>query len=283
MENNINRIAVFSHWDKDNFIDDYVIYYLQGLKKIADNIVFVSDCDINSAELEKLKTITPHTITGVHGEYDFGSYKRGFFYAKENGLLNKAEELILANDSCYGPLRPFEEMFGVMSPKDCDFWGVTENKKGMKKDCDKYIADIVPHIQSYFMVFKKNVFESEKFNTFMNNIKKETEKNDIILNYEIGLSVLLKENFKYKTYIESDSYKNLMTKDAINTIKKKSPLLKTNLLKRKKPQLITFCYKFLLKKYTNYTIDLIEKNKKRTKSISGIENIIKMLEVYKKI
>ena len=39
-------IAVFAHFDKDNLIDDYVVEYLQELKKVAEKIIFVSDCNI---------------------------------------------------------------------------------------------------------------------------------------------------------------------------------------------------------------------------------------------
>ena len=28
----MKRVCVFAHWDKDNIIDDYVIYYLKALK-----------------------------------------------------------------------------------------------------------------------------------------------------------------------------------------------------------------------------------------------------------
>ncbi|MFM7702988.1 MAG: sugar nucleotide-binding protein, partial [Alphaproteobacteria bacterium] len=39
-----NRYAtIFAHYDKDQIIDDYVIFYLENLRKISDYIIFVSD------------------------------------------------------------------------------------------------------------------------------------------------------------------------------------------------------------------------------------------------
>ena len=31
----MKRLCVFAHWDRDNIIDDYVIYYLKALKEAS--------------------------------------------------------------------------------------------------------------------------------------------------------------------------------------------------------------------------------------------------------
>ena len=55
--NCMKRLCVFAHWDRDNIIDDYVIYYLKALKQVVSTLVFVSDCDLPSEELEKLELL----------------------------------------------------------------------------------------------------------------------------------------------------------------------------------------------------------------------------------
>ena len=111
MTNKYNRVAIFAHFDKNNRIQDYVIYYLRELNKVIDKIIFVSDSNISVEELDKIQPYVKHAIVGRHGEYDFGSYKRGFIYAKTNNFLKNCYELIFCNDSCYGPLYPFEDVF----------------------------------------------------------------------------------------------------------------------------------------------------------------------------
>ena len=54
----MNRLCVFAHYDRDGLIEDYVLYYLQALKEVCYDIIFVSDCDIQATELEKLFPIT---------------------------------------------------------------------------------------------------------------------------------------------------------------------------------------------------------------------------------
>lgn len=203
---NKTRTAIFAHFDKDNVIDDYVIYYLNALKKVAQRIIFVSDCDLSTTETDKLKDITDEIIAKRHGEHDFGSYKRGGLFALENNLLTDTNELIFANDSCYGPFVPLENIFEKMDEKKCDFWGITQNNKFKVfknffwKTCEK------PHIQSYFFVLKKEVFNSDAFLNFIKSVKKEKSRSEVILKYEIGLSeLLLENNFTMKSFIEAYS------------------------------------------------------------------------------
>ncbi len=186
----MKRIAIFAHYDKQNIIDDYVLFYINELKKVCSDIIFVSCCDLSQQELDKLNC---YKIAHKHNEYDFGSYKRGFLYAKEKKLLDDCNEVLFANDSCYGPFKSLEKIFSYMKEKDCDFWGMTKNKYAFKivknrtKDC------YIPHVQSYFFVLKQNVFNSKVFEQFINSIHEEENKNLIIEKYEIGLTTTLEQ------------------------------------------------------------------------------------------
>ncbi len=266
----MKRVAVFAHYDTHNTIQDYVVYYIQELQKVAEKIVFVSDCDLSNEELLKIAPYVIHSIANHHGEYDFGSYKRGYQWANQNGLLENAEEFILANDSCYAPLFPFEEMFSKMSPKEIDFWGATANPKGLE------IVNKIPrqnnqeHVQSYFVVFKPQVFKSKVFDDFVNSIKKKETKEEVIAYYEVGLSkLLIEKGFKYDVYCELSkkieashiyAYKKLIKQN-------KSPFLKRNLILFKEASFIcpTFTRK-LIKTNTQYNYNLIRIDRNTNKA-----------------
>lgn len=183
-------ICSFAHFDCDNLIDDYVLHYLKGLKEISPEIVFSSDCNLAETEIQKLSGLTIHNIYQQHGEYDFGSHKRSLQFLKD--VLKNCDYLILANDSCYGPLKPLPEIFEKMAQKNLDFWGMTTNK-------ESYAA----HIQSYFLVFSKKVFLSEEFTNFYASIAQQKIKTDVVEKYEVGLTQLLtKSGFKGGAFIE---------------------------------------------------------------------------------
>ncbi len=249
----MHRVVIFSHFDKENKIKDYIINYLFELAKISDDIIFVSDCNVSKNELKKIQKYITHSITGRHSEYDFGSYKRGYNYLSENNLLNNYNQMIFANDSCYAPLFSFNEMFSEMNLKNLDFWGVTANRT-------LHFGGI-RHIQSYFLVFNKNVFTSQLFKSFMNSIINQKDKENIILKYECGLTEIL-EKAGYKW----DVYCALSKKYQDSHILYFYELIKNNhspFLKRKIPVLITpFIYrfwnlKFFINKYTKYNYNFI--------------------------
>jgi len=192
----MNRWVIFAHYDKDSVIDDYVIYYLKKIREIIQNIVFVSDCNLSDEELNKLHGITVHNIAGKHGEYDWGSYKKGFEYLEKNNLLQNIDELIFCNDSVYGPIYPLDGYIEQMSNSNFDFTGFFENQFGLENTVN-------PHIQSWFILFKKNVFTSEIFKDFISSVKKQNNKIDVIENYEIDCSKILSQKFSFKGFFTS--------------------------------------------------------------------------------
>lgn len=199
----MKRAVIFAHYDKDGIIKDYILYYLKELKMVADKIVFVSCSDLKNSE--SLNGLADKIIAEPHNEYDFGSYKRGFLFLQDK--LNDYDELIFANDSCYGPLYPLKNVFSEMGNRNCDFWGITKNNFGYKKSIGHFFIKR-PHIQSYFVVVKKCIFEKDFFAEFMKSITHQENKKLIISNYEIGLTeLLLGKGYKYSTLI--NAYENI--------------------------------------------------------------------------
>ena len=172
----MKRYAVFAHYDAHQKIDDYVLYYLAELKTIADEIVFVSDGNISNDEKNKLKKFVHTIIAERHGEYDFGSYKRRLKILENK--WSEGDQLILCNDSVFGPFIPFKQIFRDMSLCNAGMWG---------------IIDSMDHnfLMSFFLVINSTVFLQDYFRTFFTNIKKESCKDDIVIKYEIGLSKLI--------------------------------------------------------------------------------------------
>lgn len=184
------RLAIFASFNKDGKIKDSVVYYIKNLKEITDRIIFVTDNPIIESELEKIKSYITAARCSRHNKYDFGSYKYGLKLAYKYNLLNGVEELILCNDSCYGPINGFQDTFNTMENKICDFWGLSSDTAG------EY------HIQSFFYVFKKNVFTHKSFTNFFNKIRKQNNIIDVIKKYEFTLTDYLeKQEFKSATLV----------------------------------------------------------------------------------
>lgn len=231
------RYCVFAGYNKENKIGDEVIFYLKELNKITDGVVFIMDNPIDETEEKKLEGLTIYHKCERHGEYDFGSYKKGFFYLKENGLLDDTSEIIFANDSCLGPLKPFNLFIKKWEKENKpDFYGITINNYGFKYSSKPIIMSHFPHIQSYFFLVTKNIFEKDFFVDFMASIKHFDNFEEVVKNYEMGLSdLIIKNGFDLKAYFDfKDFDKNpsaegipmYQTIDKGFFIKKKNELVK---------------------------------------------------------
>lgn len=185
------RYAVFAGYSADGSVAPYVLRYLSGLKAVTDGIVYITDSPLSP---EAQKQVAPYVIHGEyqrHGEYDWGSYKRGYNWLKEKNLLKHADELIFANDSAYAPLQTFRPMFNQMrSRSELDFWGNTQNQR------------FNPHLQSYFLVFRRPVIMSKSFAAFLNGVKAQPDHSLYITEYEIKLTPFLQNlGYKWDSYI----------------------------------------------------------------------------------
>lgn len=209
----MKRLAIFAFYNGKGLINDYVVTYLEYLKEVSDSIIFVADNEPNVKELSKIYPLVSHIESYHHGEYDFGSYKIGFNYAKEHYLLDDVDEIILCNDSCFcvDSLKP---AFDKMDTKSCDFWSMTASN------------EYEPHLQSFFLVVKKKLFNSEVFSNYLDNVKHLDSFLEIVNTYEIPLKKNFeKEGFKSASYIKAPK-KNNPTFFPIKCVKAKMPLIK---------------------------------------------------------
>jgi len=179
------KLCIFAHFDKDNIVDQYVLFYLQDIRKVADRVVFVSTSSLTAETISALKSVCDAVLIRKNEGYDFASWK----LALQSEALDDFDELILCNDSVYGPFFPLERIFCEMEGKTCDFWGMTSN------------YDIAYHVQSYFLVFRKAVLVSSAFQQFWERMETQQSKKGVIKFGEIRLSqTLLKAGFRDSTY-----------------------------------------------------------------------------------
>jgi lipopolysaccharide biosynthesis protein len=202
----IQRAAVFAHFDIDNKVDDYVIFYLTKIKEVCACIIFVTTSALPEKETLKISNVCERVIVRENEGHDFMSYKKGLAELK----MENYDEILLCNDSVYGPFFSIKNAFGKMQGMANDFWGMTEN------------YDLAYHLQSYFMVFRKKVIQSSYFKEFWEKVSVENDKSAVIKKYEVGLTqFLIKAGFIPEAYIriKSSFLNTLRAKTAFLSIK----------------------------------------------------------------
>ncbi len=136
------RLAVLSVYDPDGMIDDYIVYYIDSLKTVADRIVVVVNGRLGAEGEHKLRKAADDIYMRSNTGFDFGAYKDVLLNRMPDRIWDDYRELILCNDTCFGPFVPFEKIFNSMDKRKLEFWSIHYMDN-----------ELLPHYQSYFMVF----------------------------------------------------------------------------------------------------------------------------------
>ena len=172
------RLGVFAHFDRHDEVAEYVIYSLKSMAQHVETLVFVTTSKLAAPDRTTLEEICDKVICRANVGLDLYSHRVGL----ESIDWKEYQEIVLLNDSVYGPLSDLTELFKSMGNKGYDFWGIS--------DC----YDIAYHVQSYFLVFSETVVRSLAFESFWESMVVNPEKTSIIRDYEIGLSQRLLES-----------------------------------------------------------------------------------------
>ena len=175
------RLFLFAGYDANGVIDAAELLYVRALAALGD-VVYVMDSDAAPDQISRVRKI-PNVIYADarrHGEYDFGSYKRGFEYARDNGILGDYEFVYIVNDSVYGPLCDLEPLLIKMEELNTDAFGPVV-----------HTDSVGTYIQSWFIGMRKSVFLSDWFDKFVQSIKRQPDKGTVIHIYERGFTTQL--------------------------------------------------------------------------------------------
>lgn len=179
---NKKRLFLFAAYDKDGVIDSALVYYLSVLSRYGD-IVFCMDNKFNKREIKKLRMRPLSVFITRHKEYDFGSYKRAFQYARDKDILQNYDHLYLVNDSVFGPMFSIKNTLKQIEKIQTSAAGLVISKHKTHE-----------FMESWFIRLNKKIFLSPWFDEFMSSVKKEPDKSSITIKYEHGLTNLIKEN-----------------------------------------------------------------------------------------
>ena len=213
------RTAVVASYFGGGVLSEPLLYLLRGLREVVDNIVYVADCPVLPDEVGKLDGLVAVARFERHGQYDFGSYRRGLEIARAEGLLDAplADDLVVMNDSNYGPVYPFAESFAAMAERGCDFWGYTGYKA---------FGNI--HISSYFYLFRRNVVDSGLVDEFLSRVAGRVERDKVIMKFEFRFTKFLEDaGFRWDTLVPMGFRKDAPTKYPLSICGQyRMPLLK---------------------------------------------------------
>lgn len=160
------RLGIVSISDKDGIVDEYIIYLIKSLSRVAEKILVVANGKLSVEGRRKLSQCTERVVTR-NGADDWGAWQYGLGTIIGWEQLSDYDEIVLCNDNFFGPFVPFEMIFGKMEEREADLWSLSchyEKKGGQWGINSEYIPVA---LDCDFLVIGRCLHESREFREYM--------------------------------------------------------------------------------------------------------------------
>lgn len=153
-----SRLGFFfcSNFDGNN--EKSILFLVKSVSQYLDHCIAVTNCEFKN-DVGGLADACDEIIYGESREKTIAVNLLQYI---ENGLIESYDEIVLFDDSVFGPFTSMESVFYEMSLKDSDFWGLYRQASYIDKE------EVVDSCLSpFFFVIKKSLYNNTKFKKFL--------------------------------------------------------------------------------------------------------------------
>jgi rhamnosyltransferase len=279
-------------FDKQNIVDAYIGYMLSEIKKNVDYLVVVCNETSVVKGLEYLTDYADKVFFRENTGYDAGAFKAALCDLAGWDVIHKYDELLLINDSFFGPFIPLKSILDKMEDKNVDFWGLTVHAEA-NSDTLGYIPR---HVQSYFIAVRHRMLHSEIFMDYWNKMPCFKSFNEVICGHELKFTKYFSDRgYTYAGLADgrcndSENVKNNYNQYAnisYEMIRKRNfPFLKKqqlayNTLFQQTQENYMKALEYI-EKNTDYDVNMIWENIIRTLDINDLQRNLHLLYILRK-
>lgn len=201
-----SRLAIFQCSDRQGIIDDYIPYLLNDLKDNISRLVIVVNGKLSVEGRKKLTALTNEVLVRENKGFDAAAWKYAMIEYLGWDELDKYDELVLLNDTFFGPFYPFKEVFRKMEKSDVDFWGLSAHGAFDYDPLNNNPYGCWPaHLQSYFLVIRKAMHSSFDFKQYWKKQPLYETWGDLVGKNETVFTKYFEDKgFKWQAYINME-------------------------------------------------------------------------------
>lgn len=185
MNDAIKRLGIFVFYDKDGIVDDYIPYLLNDISENLTDLVIVCNGLLGDEGKSKLEHLSDKIYIRENKGLDAAAWKSTLTEYIGWQKVETYDELVLFNDSFFGPIYPFKVVFDKMADRPIDFWGLTMH--GERQDlhypgCP--YKGLPAHIQTYFLVVRKKMLSDKRFISYWDDMPLYTDYKSVVGGFE---------------------------------------------------------------------------------------------------
>lgn len=277
----MKRLCIYLIYDKQNIVDKYIGYMLKELKSCSNHLAVVCNLPEIAQGIENVEPYADEIFYRENIGLDAGGFKDALIKFIGWEKVSEFDEVVLVNDSLFGPFCSMRNIFAEMEKRPVDFWGLAGHGE-YKKEGEEPFPE---HIQSYFIAIRAKMLQSELFHHYWEALPYYESYQNVVWKHEMQFtSYFAKVGYKYGFFADVEGNNSLnpannyrqyrMIPDEL--IKKRNfPFLKKQQMaeERLEEQTQEGVYQAIeyIDRETDYDVDMIWSNIIRTLNMTDLQ------------
>lgn len=175
------RLLIYVIFNPRGDVEDYVTHALKELRPYCSHILAVSNGALNDRGRSRLAPVVDEVLERENRGYDIWGYKAGLDAMSDR--LDDFDEVLLLNDTWYGPVRPFAPVFERMDATPLHFWGMTDHLRVEPHPFTQ--SGYLPyHLQSYWLSARRALLQSEEWAAYWRDLPEMNSYTDAVVKHE---------------------------------------------------------------------------------------------------
>lgn len=175
------RLLIYVVYDRRGEIEDYIPFALRSLRPHMSHILVVVNGALTAEGRAKLADVSDEVVERENRGYDIWGYKHGLEHTGDR--IDDYDEVVIANDTWYGPVRSFADVFEGMDPREVHFWGITDHARVEPHPFTR--TGYLPyHLQSYWVAVRREMLQSEEWQAYWRELPEMTSYSDAVVKHE---------------------------------------------------------------------------------------------------
>ncbi|SDH48730.1 rhamnan synthesis F family protein [Microbacterium pygmaeum] len=176
------RLLIYVVWDRRGQVDDFIPVALAGLRQHAETVLVVVNGALSAEGRAKLAPVSDEILVRTNTGFDIGAHRDALRHVGER--IAQFDEVVLTNDTWFGPIRPWSPVLARMNSRAVHFWGLTDHAR---ESPNPFTGEgILPyHLQSYWIAVRREMFLSEAWRDYWRDLPAMDGYFDAVLKHEV--------------------------------------------------------------------------------------------------
>jgi rhamnosyltransferase len=176
------RLVIYVVYDRRGGVEGFVPSVLEGIRPHADRIIAVVNGSLTEAGRRVLAPLVDEVVVRPNDGLDIWAQKTVLDLVGDD--IARYDEVILTNDTWFGPVRPLGDVLARMDRRPLDFWGMNDHPPVAAGG--PLVSAAVPfHLQSFWIAVRRRMFRSEAWRAYWRDLPVMPRYQDAVTLHEL--------------------------------------------------------------------------------------------------